>query len=569
MIGHPALRLLIRMKLKASLRGQLRRMRRPSSWIFAILGFLLVVFWLASVFISGAFQSNIAIGRDAAVFAVQVALFVLCLMTAFGAFNHRGLYLPKEEIEIAFSGPIERSDLVRYRLIVNLLRSVFAGAFFGLGATRRLSSGGFTFAGVMLTMLTLPILGQALSLLLGDAENRFARLAKKLPLRVVSIVLGVVVGLGVAALFFDTGLAQRWFQGGALERMVSSTTVAEGIVPVLLSPFKPWALMITAHSASEFWPWFALCAAIACAAFEATARIPIDFRELSLATSADIAKRLRRIRRGGIGIGSATVSKDTLAWNVPWVFGRKSFGAIAWLKLAAILRKARGTMVVSTLIVAFVTLLITSIVHDAGKEEEALMGAGLITVIGSVYLAVALRLDFRNDLEQMEIVKAFPARPSAVFLATILPQTALVSILLAAAVVVRAIATNAFAPLLVPVIALQPLVTLGWVAIDNVVFLFSPVRYTPGQEGALQQTGRSVLLMVVRFTALLAALVAAGGPAVAAYFACTTQVIGLSSDSALLVAAAVLWCGLALVDAGLVLAGGFMLRRFDVARDRG
>jgi hypothetical protein len=569
MIGHPALRLLIRMKLKASLRGQLRRMRRPSSWIFAILGFLLVVFWLASVFISGAFQSNIAIGRDAAVFAVQVALFVLCLMTAFGAFNHRGLYLPKEEIEIAFSGPIERSDLVRYRLVVNLLRSLFAGAFFGLGATRRLSSGGFTFAGVMLTMLTLPILGQALSLLLGDAENRFARIAKKLPLRIVSIVLGVVVGLGVAALFVDTGLAQRWFQGGALERMVSSTTVAEGIVPALLWPFKPWALMITAHSASEFWPWFALCAAIAGAAFEATARIPIDFRELSLATSADIAKRLRRIRRGGIGLGSATVSKDTLAWNVPWIFGRKSFGAIAWLKLAAILRKARGTLVVSTLIIAFVTLLITSIAHAADKDQQ-LLAAGLITVIGSVYLAVALRLDFRNDLEQMEIVKAFPVQPSAVFLATILPQTALVSILLAAAVVVRALATNSFVPLLLPLIALQPLVTLGWVAIDNVVFLFSPVRYTPGQEGALQQTGRSVLLMVVRFTALLAALVIAGGPSVAAYFACTnTDLIGLSPDTALLVGAAVFWCGLALVDAGLVLAGGFMLRRFDVARDRG
>ena len=178
MLVHPALALLVRMKLKAALRAQWRRMRRPSSWIFAILGFLLVAFWLASVFVSGALRSSFEIGHDAAVFAVEIGLCVLCLMTAFGAFNHRGLYLPKEEIELAFSGPIARADLVRYRLVVNLLRSVFAGAFFGLGAMRRLSSGGYTFAGVMLTMLTLPILGQALSLLLGDAENRFARIAK-------------------------------------------------------------------------------------------------------------------------------------------------------------------------------------------------------------------------------------------------------------------------------------------------------------------------------------------------------------------------------------------------------
>jgi hypothetical protein len=568
MIVHPALRLLVRLKLKAALRAQWRRMRRPSSWIFAILGFLLVVFWLASVFVSGAFRSSFDIGHEAAVFAVQIALFVLCLMTAFGAFNHRGLYLPKEEIELAFSGPIARSDLVRYRLLVNLLRSVFAGAFFGLGAMRRLSSGGFTFAGVMLTMLTLPILGQALSLLLGDAENRFARIAKKLPLRLVSIVLGVTVGLGVAALFFDTRIARHWFQNGAIERAMDSTTSGEGIVPALLWPFKPWALMITARSAPEFWPWFVLCAAIACAAFEATARIPIDFRELSLATSADIAKRLRRIRRGGMGIGSTSVSKETLTWRVPWIFGRGSFGAIAWLKLAAILRKARGMLLVSALIVGFVTLLITTTVHDATEHEAALLGPVLITVVGTVYLAVALRLDFRNDLEQMEIVKAFPARPSMVFLATILPQTVLVSVLLAAAVLVRAFATSTFPALLVPLIALQPLVTLGWVAIDNVVFLFSPVRYTPGQEGALQQTGRSVLLMIVRFTTLLAALVSAAAPAAAVYVACT-QALELSEEASMGIAAAVLWCGLAIVDGALVLAGGFMLRRFDVARDRG
>jgi hypothetical protein len=122
--------------------------------------------------------------------------------------------------------------------------------------------------------------------------------------------------------------------------------------------------------------------------------------------------------------------------------------------------------------------------------------------------------------------------------------------------------------LLLAIVALLPLVTLGWVAIDNVVFLFSPVRYTPGQEGALQHTGRSVLLTLLRFTALIAALAAAGIPAAIAYFG-SRELLELSNDASLWMAGIALWCGLAAVDAGIVVAGGSMLRRFDVARDRG
>jgi hypothetical protein len=302
-------------------------------------------------------------------------------------------------------------------------------------------------------------------------------------------------------------------------------------------------------------------------AFELTARIPIDFRELSLATSADVAQRLRRLRRGGLGAGVGQVSKETLKWSVPWIFGRGRFGAVAWLKLTAILRKARGTLFVSALIVAFVTLLSTFALH--GTEVEAILGgAAVIATLGTIYLCSGLRFDFRNDLEQMELVKAFPVRPSLVFLATILPEVALVAVLLALAVLARALITNGFHPLLLAIIALQPLVTLGWVAIDNVVFLFAPVRYTPGQEGALQHTGRSVLLTLLRFTALIFALGVAGAPAALAFFGCR-QYLELPDEVCFGIAGGILWCGLALVDLGLVLAGGAMLKRFDLARDRG
>src|SRR6185503_10367690 len=124
------------------------------------------------------------------------------------------------------------------------------------------------------------------------------------------------------------------------------------LVKAVLLPLRPWAALITATDAATFFTWLAVCALIWYVGFELTARIPVDFRELSLATSADVAKRLNRVRRGALGASSGSVSKRTLGWELPWVFGRGGFGAIAWLKLASIVRKARGTLLISAGVVA-------------------------------------------------------------------------------------------------------------------------------------------------------------------------------------------------------------------------
>ncbi len=49
--GHPALRLLIRMKLAGALRAQRRRLKKPSGWLFALLGLTLFGLWIGSVLV--------------------------------------------------------------------------------------------------------------------------------------------------------------------------------------------------------------------------------------------------------------------------------------------------------------------------------------------------------------------------------------------------------------------------------------------------------------------------------------------------------------------------------------
>ena len=569
MLGHPALRLLIRMKLRGAIRSQVRKLRRPSGWLFALLGLTLFGTWIASFVLSSIVRRPTTFEPESLRLWTQVGLAVLCAMTVLAAFSHRGLYLPKEEIELAFSAPVARGDLVRYRLGINMLRSIVAGTLFGLGAARRMPVGIFAFSGVMLTMMTVPILGQATALLLGDTENRIGRIAKKLPLRGIAGLLGALVGFSMLALLFagDDDLGSMF--GRLLPvRGAREAFAGNGLLRSALLPLEPWARMISAPDARTFLPWFGTCAVAWAIAWELCARIPIDFRETSLATSADIARRIRRLRRGGSGgLAGSMMSKPRVGWRVPWALGRDPFGAVAWLKLATIARKARGAFLFSAAIVFLVTVGMT-LVWRGTSTGHVVGGAAVLAIFGTIYLCGGLRFDFRNDLDQMEQIKAWPVPPSRVFLATVLPQVLLVTAMLAAGILLRSAAMGAFHPGVLVVLAFLPLVTLSWSAVDNVVFLFSPVRYAPGQEGALQHIGRSVVMALVRIGLLGVALAVAVLPGALAGILAQT-LLGASEVVATGVGSAVAWTGLLGIDLALVAAGGRMLRRFDVARDRG
>ncbi len=574
MFGPPALRLLVWLKLRGAVRAQVRRLRTPRNWIFLILGVGLFALWAFNFLYFG--SRGLGGGHDPqSEFAwSRILLCALGVLTLVGSFNHRGLYLPKQEIELAFSAPLARSDLVRYRLTTNLLRSIIAGLVVGVGAARKLEHPGYAFAGTFAALMFLPIVGQAAAILLGDAENRWTRLASRVPARAITLILGVGLVLLVVDLSSDEGgllgeLAQS-SNGGAI---YEQPWYHARLVQAILWPTLPWAHAINAAGPAEFAGWFALCAALWVLAFELTARIGVDFRELSLATSADIARRLKRLRSGGAGVAASKADVRSVGWRVPWLFGRGPFGAIAWLKLVAMLRKARGTLLFSVLVVGFVAVGFPlmfehgRLAHDPElASRNGLLASAMIAAVGSMYLAAGLRFDFRQDLELMDLVKSWPVHSARIFLATILPEVLLISLLLATAIVVRSFFSG-FHPVIAAILLFQPLVTFAWIAIDNAVYLFSPVRFTPGQEGALQHMGRSLLLMLLRLSILGVSLALAGGPAAGLILG--ADWLGIERGLAWVIALVYAWGVLLALDAALVVGGGWVLRRFDVARDRG
>jgi len=559
--GHPALRLLARRKFIGVLRKQTRRLKSPAGALLALIGLAAIAVWIGSLALSSFGQGE---QRWRAAVTPQLARLigtVIGAMSLFGALSFRGLYLPREEIELLFSAPLARADVIRYRLWTALGKSLFGATFFAVVVMGRVHVPLFGFLGAFLAMMTLPLAAQLISLLAGDAENRWLNRLPKGAMRLVH-VFGLV--LIISLILMPRGPGSEGLELSSLSAW-AGRLLEHPLVHALTLPAWPWAQLVTARTLASFLPSLLVCAAIWWILFQLCLRVRIDYRELSLETSADVARRLSRLRGGAGGASAGTAHRDSAGWRVPWLFGRTPFGALAWRKTGTMLRKARGTLLISG---ALVLVLVVASMFIFGHESEfsALGSSLMIAVFGTLYLCAGLRFDFREDLDRMDVVRSWPIAPWRVFLATLLPEVVLVVLLLAVAILIRSSIAGSFPPgVLLVLAALFPCV-LTWVAVDNAVFLVWPVRMTPGQEGLLQQAGRSLMLMLVRLlgVALVGGLVFGTGM----LWWLGHDWFGYSKSTGLVLAEVFGMLVLVIECACMIFVGGRLLARFDVARDR-
>jgi len=116
LLPSPPLRRLMALKLKGAARRQLRRLKTPTGALFALLGFGLLILWLGTTALTVFLGMREPADPEWAQPLTRVGLGILWITALTGSLAHRGLYLPPAEIERFFSAPLERADLVRYRL---------------------------------------------------------------------------------------------------------------------------------------------------------------------------------------------------------------------------------------------------------------------------------------------------------------------------------------------------------------------------------------------------------------------------------------------------------------------
>jgi hypothetical protein len=564
-LGAPALALLLRLKLRGTLRRQARRLKTPKGILLTLLGFAAFATWFGSLAFSF-LQEPRTLAADQAEGRVRAFALLFTVLSLTSALSNRGLFLPKNEIERLFAAPLARADLVRYRLLAGALRSLIGGVAFGLFAARRMPSPPLAFLGIVVSMQTLPVLNQALALALSGLE---ARAANGLRRAGSLFLLLLVVALGASAVWLASGREPSAMPvlGELLAGVMDSSGDPFGhpLLAAVTSIFTPWARLIAAGSLAGFVPWFLVVVLLHLAFFELTARLAGDFRESSLATATRVAARSARMRRGG-GVAATRASGASARWRIPWLFGRGPLGALAWRKCAGLARKAKGAFWLALIALLFITL-IAHLVLDGSRRDEAAGTPVMIALLGTIYLCSGLRFDFREELERMDVIRSWPLAPWRIFLGTLLPEVVLVSLLVGVTVVLQAAFAATLGVQVVGVVLCLPFLVFTWAALDNVVFLFAPVRIVPGQDGFVQNAGRRMLQMALLGT-VVAVMAGLGFLAFSGAYALVIGPLHGSARAALVAGFAGVLVELCVCASVLVGVGGAVLRRFDVARDR-
>ncbi|MEX1025177.1 MAG: putative ABC exporter domain-containing protein [Planctomycetota bacterium] len=552
LLPQPALRYLVRAKFTGAVRRQLRRLRSWRGAVFAFFGVLLFGAWILAIALGPEVESGASLADEG---RVRMLLGIFALLSLGGALQHRGLYLPEEEVERLLAAPLRRADLVRYRLFVNGLRALPGTLLIALFAGRWLPVPIWGWVGVTIAFQTLPVVNQLAAILLGRLESGWARRLGRVA-RPLTVLGAVALGLGVYLSLTDSPKIDVGVTANG-----ASAIFEHPVFRTLTLPAVPYWKLMTAASPIERTLWLCLVLGFWYGLALFTIRVPVDFRELSLETAASVAQRFRRLRAGGSSWIQVDHRRAGSSRSLP--FARGPFSAIFARKVLAIMRKSQGTLLVSVLVLSFVVFL-AQVSMDV-EEGAALASAAIVAGLGAAYLGSGLRFDFRDELPRMESVLAWPVARWRVFTAMILPQVLLVSGLLTTAILIQALLFSGFEPRLLAVLVVLPLFVFNWSALDNVVWLLWPVKNLPGQEGALVHAGRSILMLLLRAVLLVPFLVALGLAALLHVGLRDALPAGLAFGFAV----AGMLVAMTLIDVAWIVAGARVLGRFDLSRDRG
>jgi hypothetical protein len=299
--------------------------------------------------------------------------------------------------------------------------------------------------------------------------------------------------------------------------------------------------------------------------FELCARSVGEIREATLTTSEALAKRIGAMRKGHSGLaamGRAERKEGARVRRLPRLFGQGKWGTVAWAQLVGITRFSLATTLIGFVVMGFAVVMSLKIGGD--DESQVMTSSLLITGLGTMYLGATMRFDFRSSLSRMESIKSWPISSRRLFFATVFPQVLLMTTMIIIGVITRNALKGVFHPDLIQYLALIPVVVYAWVSLDNAVFLFFPVKFIPGQDGAVHHIGRSLLLLVLR----MVLLAIAGGVLAAILFLLywAEEIFDLGHDLLELLAPWILLVGVLGAGALFTYLGGVALRRFDVSR---
>lgn len=534
---HPALRTILRLRLRSTRRRMVRGLKSPKGAALFFMGMLLFTLWLApSVWL--VLSGKQGDPENLRTFFPLIIL-VMCAVTVFTSAGENAIYFSPAEVDFLFAGPFGRRELLVYKVLGTQVNTAFSAL---LVSVILLRWGGWwpaVYVGIYLTLQFVQLLAMTV-MLIGQmaAEQAYTR-ARKLLLAVLGVLVAAALWQAASAQAEPgfLGLIQRVRESWALR--------------YVLLPLEPFAGAVAAQGfLPDLLAWGSLALAVNLVLFGVVIWLDAEYNDAAVVISQKIYGRLQRARQSGMAPTRRTVARTRVP-QFPWLGGA---GPILWRQVTNAMRNSR------TIIIALVIMAICFGAPLMSKKAEARhtlpLAISMLTWL-TIFLSMMIRFDFRMDLDQIQWLKMLPLRPSAVaageLLAPVL-MTAAIQIILAGGVAYAA----GQAPIAGYVAAFAIPVNLLMFGSENVMFLLSPARTVAFSPGDFQVFGRQLLLMLVKTLLLIVCGGTAGLIGGVAYWL-------LGRDK--LVFLLTTWAALTLQSTLIIPCAAWAYRRFDVSLD--
>ncbi|MBY0527433.1 MAG: putative ABC exporter domain-containing protein [Gemmataceae bacterium] len=532
--------------------GWARRLRQmvqaPKGILLALFGMLLFAPMVFSLLLPTVAlpREEIVETRAAVRQYAPLALLAYMVLVILSSSGERGLTFTPPEIGFLFPGPFSRRQLLAYKVVTSLLRSLLGTVmmtfFLRIYASNMLAA----FVGLLLTTTFLQLFAIAASLLASTVGALAYSRGRKLILVVLAVLL------------IATAITQgRALAGESLRNVVEGVNTSP-IFAVLLEPLR-W--FVNAFAAEQLWTglpkWAALAFAIDALLLGLIFALDAQYLEASAVASERLYARLERLRSAGSAatLAGSSMVRLTLP-SLPWWGG---IGPIAWRQALGAVRGAKGMITLLGLFsLPFVASLLASGSESADGETFLLgMTGGLIAATLGV-LPPLLTFDFRGDVDRIDFLKALPIPAVGLVLGQLVTPVAFSSALQLVLLVLLQVVIGGGEPVVWTIaLFLIPFNLLVYEA-ENLTFLIYPVRTIPARPGDFQHLGRHLLVMMVKGLLVASCLGIVALAGLIAY---------LIAGRSWLAAGIATWIALAIIGTALVPVLVFFFHRFDVARD--
>jgi hypothetical protein len=523
---HPALLSLMKLQFRGRLRASVRGAKTPKGIVFLVVALIVLVLWLGPAIFSAFVvkRADVSIVRG----VVPLALLALTIVTALAHGGDKAISFTPAEVNFLFPGPFTRRQLLLFKISKSMIGALLSALFFSLIMLRYGTLWAGVFVGAFLGMLFLQFASMAFVLTRQTAGEATSFATKR---RAVLFVVLACAAVAVAPAV-RAALRADW---GTLISSVQSSTAAQ----VALAPIKPVAMAWTAPTYGQLALWTIVAAAVDGALLLLVLKLDANLVDVALEASRRQDEVLTRMKRGAWITPPASGSKRTTLLRVPMPPRMGGAGPVLWRQLATAQRASRGLLI-------FLGIFAVGIVPVAviGGSKGGVWAVLPAVIWVTLILGAMLKLDFRGDLDRMDVLKSLPISPMAVAagqLATPTIMLALIHILLIGGMLLFVPVNPAGGgnKVLLWALAIALPLDLLMIGVENLIFLLLPARPAAATPGDLSAMGRHALLFFLKGLVMLLACGLAAGAGAAAYFALgRSQVIACAVTVAVLSAAA-------------------------------